>query len=59
MTKEDYAHKNNLKLSLTEEEKQDNENTFKGAFLTLLSSKANLFSLAAAAGLAFKLSTNA
>lgn len=34
-------------------------NTFKAFFLLFLLHKVNLFSLAAAAGLAFKLSTNA
>jgi len=58
-TKEQYAEKNDLKLSMSQEEKQSDENTFKGIFLLLLLSKANLFSLAAAAGMAFKLSTNA
>jgi hypothetical protein len=41
------------------DEPDTDENTFKGVFLLLLLSKTNLFSLAAAAAVAFKLSTNA
>jgi hypothetical protein len=59
ITKEQYEEKNGLKTSLTKEEQQSDEGTFKAVFLLLLLSKTNLFSLAAAAGLAFKLSTNA
>lgn len=59
LTKEEYERKHELKTSLTEEEKKEEENTFKAVFLLLLLSKVNLFSLVAAAGLAFKLSTNA
>ena len=55
----DYEKQNDIKSSMSKEEQQSEENTFKGIFLLLLLSKANLFSLAAAAGLAFKLSTNA
>lgn len=58
-TKEQYALQNDLKISETKEEQQSDESTFKGIFLLLLLSKSNLFSLAAAAGLAYKLSTNA
>ena len=59
ISKADYEQQNNLKTSQTKEEKQDDENTFKGFFLLFLLSKLNLFSLAAAGGLAFKLCTNA
>jgi len=59
ISKTDYEQQHDLKTSLTKDEQQSEENTFKGIFLLLLLSKANLFSLAAAAGLAFKLSTNA
>jgi hypothetical protein len=59
ITKEQFAEQNDLKLSKTNEEQQSDDNTFKGIFLLLLLSKSNLFSLAAAAGAAFKLSTNA
>jgi hypothetical protein len=59
ITKQQYDEQNGLKTAMTKEEQQSDENTFKAVFLLLLLSKANLFSLAAAAGLAFKLSTNA
>lgn len=59
ISKADYEQQHQLKTSMTKEEIQDDENTFKGIFLLLLLSKMNLFSLAAAAGLAFKMSTNA
>ncbi len=59
ISKADYEQQNGLKTSLTKDEQQSDESTFKGIFLLLLLSKSNLFSLAAAAGLAFKLSTNA
>lgn len=58
ITKEQYAEKNDLKLSMSKEERQSDDNTFKGFFLLFLLSKSSLFSLAAAAGLAFKLSSN-
>ena len=59
MTRAQYEEKYKLKSTMSDEEKKDDENTFKGVFLLLLLSKANLFSLAAAAGIAYKLSTNA
>ena len=59
LSKEEYEQKYEIKTSMTEEEKKTDENTFKGVFLLLLLSKVNLFSLVAAAGVAFKLSTNA
>jgi hypothetical protein len=59
ITKEEFEKKHELKTAQTQEEKDSDEGTFKGVFLLLLVSKTNLFSLAAAAGLAFKLSTNA
>jgi hypothetical protein len=59
ITKEQYEQKNEIKTTVTKEEKDSEEGTFKAIFLLLLLSKANLFSLAAAAALAFKLSTNA
>ncbi|HEV2694652.1 MAG TPA: hypothetical protein VG347_17285 [Verrucomicrobiae bacterium] len=59
ITKEQYEEKYGLKTSVTKDEEQSDENTFKGVFLLLFLSKSNLFSLAAAAGLAFKLCTNA
>lgn len=59
ITKEQFEKQNEIKTSLTKEEQQEEDNTFKGVFLLLLLSKVNLVSLAAAAGLAFKLSANA
>jgi hypothetical protein len=59
LTKEAFATRHDLKTTETKEEKDSDENTFKGVFLLLLLSKMNLFSLAGAAGLAFKLSKNA
>lgn len=59
ISKADYEQQHHLKTSMTKQEIQEDENTFKGVFLLLLLSKMNLFSLAAAAGLAFKMSTNA
>lgn len=59
ITKQQFEQKHELKTTLTQEEKKDDENTFKAVFLLLLLSKVNLFSLAAAAGLAFKMSSNA
>jgi hypothetical protein len=58
-TKEEYEKKYEIKTSMTKEEKQEEENTLKGIFLLLLLSKGNIFSLIAAAGLTYKLSTNA
>ncbi len=59
ISKEKFLEEHNLKVTRTKEEMASEDNTFKGVFLLLLLSKLNLFSLAAAAGLAFKLSSNA
>jgi hypothetical protein len=59
ISKEKFLEDHNLKVARTNEDVAADDNTFKGVFLLLLLSKVNLFSLAAAAGLAFKLSTNA
>lgn len=59
VTREQFNQGLHLKTSMTKDEQTDSENTFKGIFLLLLLSKMNLFSLAGAAGLAFKLCTNA
>jgi hypothetical protein len=59
ITKEEFEKKHELKTAETQEEKDSDESTFKGVFLLLLLSKSSLFSLAAAAALAFKLCTNA
>jgi uncharacterized membrane protein YeaQ/YmgE (transglycosylase-associated protein family) len=59
LTQTAFEEKHELKTTQTEAEKNSEENTFKGLFLLLLLSKFNLFSLAAAAGTAYKLCTNA
>jgi hypothetical protein len=59
ISKEDYEKQNEIKTGLSKEEQTSVDNTVKGLFLLLLLSKTNLFSLIAAAGLAFKLSANA
>ena len=59
ISKEKFLEEHQLKLTRTNEDVASDDNTFNGVFLLLLLSKVNLFSLAAAAGLAFKLSTNA
>jgi len=59
ITKEEFEKKHELKTAETQAEKDSEESTFKGVFLLLLLSKTSLFSLAAAAALAFKLCTNA
>lgn len=59
ITRQEFEQKHELKTSMTQEEKKEDEGTFKAIFLLFLLSKLNLFSLAAAAGLAFKMSTNA
>jgi hypothetical protein len=59
ISKEEYEKKHEIKTTLTKEEKQEEEYSVKGVFLLLLLSKVNLVSLAAAAGVAFKMCTNA
>jgi uncharacterized membrane protein YeaQ/YmgE (transglycosylase-associated protein family) len=59
ITRADYEQQHHIKSTMSQAEQPSDEGTFKGVFLLLLLSKANLFSLAAAAALAFKLSTNA
>jgi hypothetical protein len=59
ISKTDYEKKYELRAAMTKEEKQEDEYNFKGIFLLLLLSKVNLVSLAAAAGVAFKMSSNA
>lgn len=58
-TKEQYEQQHQIKIAESKEEADSDEGTFKAIFLLLLISKSNLFSLALAAGTAFKLSTNA
>jgi hypothetical protein len=48
-----------IQAALTSEEKKDDDSSFKFFFMLLLLNKVNLFSLAAGAGLAYKMSTDA
>jgi hypothetical protein len=59
LSKEKFLEEHHLNVARTKEGVPMDDSTFKGVFLMLLLSKVNLFSLAAAAGLAFKLSSNA
>ena len=59
ISKKKFLEEHNLEMMRTNGAMVSDDNTFKGVFLLLLLSKVNLFSLAAAAGLAFKLSSNA
>ncbi|HVU27911.1 MAG TPA: hypothetical protein VHG71_09270 [Verrucomicrobiae bacterium] len=59
ITKEQYESTHEIKTTETQADKDTEEDTFKSIFLLLLMSKTNIFSLVAAAALAFKLSTNA
>ncbi len=59
ITKEQYDEKNGIDTARIQREEVSSEDTFKGIFLLLLISKTNIVSLIAAAGLAFKMSTNA
>lgn len=59
ISKEQYEQQHEIKTSMTAAEKAEDDNTFKSVFLLLLLSKVNLFSLAAAAALSFKLCANA
>ncbi|HVU08734.1 MAG TPA: hypothetical protein VHG89_09350 [Verrucomicrobiae bacterium] len=59
ITKEQYESTHEIKTTETQADKDTKEDTFKSVFLLLLMSKTNIFSLVAAAALAFKLSTNA
>jgi hypothetical protein len=59
ITKEEFEKKNELKNADAQTGKNSDEDTVKNIFLLLLVSRTNIFSMAAAAALAFKLSTNA
>jgi hypothetical protein len=59
ITKEQFDKKIQAEEAQTKDEKDAEEGTFKAVFLILLLSKLNLFSLCAAAGLAFKVCSNA
>ena len=59
ITKMDFEKKKETEDARDKTDKDSDEGTFKAVFLLLLLSKLNLFSLAAAAGLAFKVCSNA
>jgi len=59
MTKDQFNAKNGIDPTRLKSVEDSEEGTFKGIFLLLLLSKVNLVSLCAAAGLAYKMSTNA
>lgn len=59
ITKEQYEANHEIKTIETQADKDSEDSTFKSVFLLLFFTKWNIFSLAAAAALAFKLSTNA
>jgi hypothetical protein len=59
MTEAQYDAAHNIDPAKEQKLLETEDNTFKGIFLLLLLSKANLFSMVAAAGVAFKLSANA
>jgi hypothetical protein len=59
MNKDQYNAKNGIDPTKLKSEEDSEEGTFKGIFLLLLLSKINLVSLCGAAGLAYKMSTNA
>jgi len=59
LTEDQFQQKNGIKRERLKEVEDDSEGTFKGVFLILLLSKTSLLSICGAAGLAYKLSTNA
>jgi hypothetical protein len=59
ITKEQFNAKNGIDDARLKKAEDSEENTVKDIFLLLLVSRANIISLIAAAGLAFKMSTNA
>jgi len=59
VTKEQFNTQNGIDPSQEQKKNNDDEGTFKSLFLLLLIKKSNLFSIAAAAALAFRLSANA
>jgi hypothetical protein len=59
MNRDQYNAKNGIDPTKLKSEEDSEEGTFKGIFLLLLLSKINLVSLCGAAGLAYKMSTNA
>jgi len=59
VTKEDFDKQHRAEEAQNKADQLSDEGTFKAVFLLLLLSKLNLFSLAAGAGLAFKVCSNA
>jgi hypothetical protein len=59
LTKEEFDKQHQAEEAQSKADQLSDEGTFKAVFLLLLLSKLNLFSLAAAAGLAFKVCSNA
>jgi hypothetical protein len=59
ITKAEYDTTHELKTTESSADQDADESTFKSVFLLLFLTRLNIFSLAAAAALAFKLSTNA
>jgi len=59
ITKEEFEKEEGLEPVDLAEQKKEDEETFKDAFLLFLLSKFNLFSMAGAAGLAYKVCANA
>ncbi len=59
MTEAQYDAQNDIDPAKEKESQKNEEGTFKSVFLLLLISRSNLIALAGAAGLAYKLSTNA
>ena len=59
MTEAQYDAQNGIDPAKEKESQKNEEGTFKSVFLLLLISRSNLIALAGAAGLAYKLSTNA
>ena len=58
-SKAEFEKQNNIDEAKDKKERDSEEGTFKAVFLLLLLSRINLISLCAAAGLAFKVSSNA
>ncbi|SRR5579862_425204 len=59
MTEAQYNASKGIDPAQEQKEEQSEESTFKGVFLLLLISKANIISMVVAAGVAFRLSANA
>jgi hypothetical protein len=59
ITREQFNAQNNIDPKKEAKQSEDEEGTFKGVFLLILLARSNIFSLIAAAALAFRLSANA